>query len=931
VIFHIDPKSIPLPISDQEFEILCLQVCRAKYGTEYYRYAREGQKQHGIDIFSGGTEERYVQCKLYKKDISNSRIISILKLELNKAIKHFKDLKYFVFAISFETRPSIQDECKKLSKQFNITVTTWFWNQIQEEIALSKKLLKQYVDFNKGATIVNDEYISFKKSLFKNNHKNLLEYYTNSNEFNWIGIIHNWDAPRTLQSEIIEAVNNSFETSNYLIASIIIGQGGAGKSVLLRRIAYELRNKYRIYWIDDNGSDFLENEFKHDLEFNKTQKVLVIIEDWYRNITRPNDLISSNRIFQSLKKNKNIKLLIGDRPESQNTIRERVFKTFRLEGKDNKKILDYVSQLVPEWHEIINELDPILFHKMGLFQLLFICQHFHIKDISDTSINYFFDIIQSDYNALKRSSISFYQGMAQALYLYANIYTDHSIRLTEEALIKISEYYSNSQRPIEFEYEIKNLSSILLLSKYLNNVNRYGVDCCEFLHDTIADEGWRNISVEDHLKYDCPDTLLILFEILKSSKTIESSFSIFKCLINKTIIEKHKALKICQFFIENSFRNSIFARIIFTNQYFEFEKDQTLHFIRSFYESEIDDNGTWIYILDWMKNKLKEDQYHSLLSSIRKNVNSIEIVDKYFFRSIYSKNELHTISESDVANSILKYNDHMIFSELTRELGEDDKRVINASKQYLKTDQPYKKHEIFIKTLKILKDNDIAKKAAIKYLNNSDYLLSPSITTVCFKILDYLALDYIKNILTLCDTKINNLIIYRSILISNKHSSNLDLIEEYVDKIFSLVKEKRSSKREYHLYLQILKIPLFRIKSWAKKTEEIISNYKFINRNVAFSITHSYVDEPDEIYKMCIFYIRNWKHEFSRPKKYWGYFVRSLAHPKITINDGLLAEVKSLSSDMINSNICPNEVKLWVRGISEKNEFPIWEIDKDKR
>ena len=107
--------SIPLPATDEEFERLCLLIAREKYGAEYYRYGRKGQRQYGIDIYSAYYNGRCIQCKLHRKPISDKKLIKELKDDFEKSKVRFTDLKQFIFAISVETRPSIQEICKQLS------------------------------------------------------------------------------------------------------------------------------------------------------------------------------------------------------------------------------------------------------------------------------------------------------------------------------------------------------------------------------------------------------------------------------------------------------------------------------------------------------------------------------------------------------------------------------------------------------------------------------------------------------------------------------------------------------------------------------------------------------------------------------------------------------------------------------------------------
>ena len=189
-----DPDLIPLPTTDGEFERLCLLIARDRYGPEFYRYGRIGQVQHGIDIYSAYHKGRCLQCKLHKKHITDKKLLAELKADLQDANNKFTDLTQFIFVSSLETRPKIQDACKDLSND-KIQVIPWFWNQLREDIARSKWLLRYCLNCEAGAQWVSDDFLEQELKKGEDANWQPLQYYSSNSHVQWYGLLRQWDAP----------------------------------------------------------------------------------------------------------------------------------------------------------------------------------------------------------------------------------------------------------------------------------------------------------------------------------------------------------------------------------------------------------------------------------------------------------------------------------------------------------------------------------------------------------------------------------------------------------------------------------------------------------------------------------------------------------------------------------------------------------------
>lgn len=391
-----DPSSIPLPKTDDEFERICLLIARDRYGPEFYRYARPGQKQHGIDIYTY-YRGRCLQCKLHKKSTSNSKLIVELRDSLAMAKQKFDNLKQFIFAVSLETTPVLQDECTKLSDD-EVQVIPWFWNQLQEDIAQSKWLLRYCLGYEAGAQWIYDDFLDRENKIGKEQGWQPIHFYSSNTHVQWYGLLQNWDAPRHHLKDIRETIANSFAHaySDMPVAAVVRGEGGSGKSVLLRRLALDLRYEYTIYWIADNATDFLNNELLYDVENHPTERYLLVIEDWYRNFASTGDQKTALRLLQKIKLMPNVRLLIGDRPAPFTYYLKADDIMFDLKSDENAYLISFIMDIIPEWRFKFLGEEKVQLLKTGLFQVLFVYQYSDTSKPMPKAGNYFLEIIQSD-------------------------------------------------------------------------------------------------------------------------------------------------------------------------------------------------------------------------------------------------------------------------------------------------------------------------------------------------------------------------------------------------------------------------------------------------------------------------------------------------------------------------------------------------------
>lgn len=953
-----DPTSIPLPTSDEEFERLCLLIARDRYGAEYYRYGRKGQSQHGIDIYSAYYDGRCLQCKLHKKEISDAELIRELKEDLKKAKVKFGDIKQFIFAVSIETRPAIQNVCKNLSDT-TLKVIPWFWNQLQEDIARSNWLLRYYLNYISGAQWINDDFVQ--QELHKGNDKawQPISFYSSNTFAQWYGILKNWDAHRQHYKSICQAIKNSFADpySDMPVGAIVRGEGGSGKSVLLRRIAIELRNTYTVYWITDNAEDFLNNEWIYDIENNLDEKYLLILEDWYKNFTSTEDSITANKLLHKVKEKANVRLLIGDRLSTKIYYPKPKESIFDLESKENILLLPYIIDHIPEWKNKFAEEQKDQLLRIGLFQLLFIYQYANALKVLPKAENYFTEIIQSDYKQLCNTDNSFYKGLASAFFVYANLYTNYSLRLSPEAVIVLAENYSGVSRPSKLKQNTEALLNDPIVQRYFDIIpkktgERHFLQL-HFLHDTLADEGWKNIKIDVRQSVDLSNSVIEILGILKTERTSLDLINLLSSFLKlrKGSLTSEQVYKFLDFPDEVQIESGEYTKILFSDQLIKLSNEYRLKILHRIRETGKKDDGFWGNVIVWLKMKSKNKieilkmlvscgnvsysvlsnyfrliPFHELKSAAIGFLSDQIIIDPYYSRVVpviferlsldaeikeIARNYLHfpeswRISQTFIsAIKILNKGDEIIAKEKARE--------------YLNLNE-LSYDDRFITCIQILEDELLAKEKAREYLRLNKEKGQVEIFNVCLKVLKTEVSGIAKEILETSIENINTQTLYHCLQIACLDESLHSVTANLVRKIF----DKKFIPKFYIHYLTTMQVPLLHIQIWQQEANFLLRNYRKIDSDLFYKLTLSLDDKPELLTEACLYFIRNWKKEFNKSKRFWGYFIRSLAHPTIQEQPKLKIEILSLCKEMLIDFNHPEKLDQWLLAITNENKFPKW-------
>ena len=466
-------KENPLKIieNEQQFEELCCSIAQLKYGDfDAQKYGRRGQKQWGVDIRAINKrmngEKIVIQCK-HKTDPprfktkSKSEIKAVekeIESELTQAIEG-NSFDYFIYASNIPRDNKLQRFADSLSTD-DYSVIVWSQDDIVDDIYRYERL-KQIYTLNgtkHGVEIINADFIDTLLFDEETSNSNIFRFYISSNLYNtqWYGIFNNWDVIRKDHEDFINSIEESF--SNLFIeskiAGIIIGEGGSGKSVFLRRIAIDIckNQKDLVVWWVKNLKSFNLREI-NTIEDNPQYKHLIIIEDWYRTVGDDNTY--SKPLLNWLKKKNNVRLAIGNRSLNKvyrNQITER--NRFQISLEENFEILESIKVKLPALQSSINKLleDQKFINRSPIFVILYVLSELSENEIEVSYDEFHFENIFRDLIGKKIRSFeedSRYKGIGMALYVSAILYSDlNYFAISENAFLIIAEFLGKNKELI---------------------------------------------------------------------------------------------------------------------------------------------------------------------------------------------------------------------------------------------------------------------------------------------------------------------------------------------------------------------------------------------------------------------------------------------------------------------------------------------------
>lgn len=135
---------LPQLKSPEVFEKVCRDVIKEIYGISFEQYGRQGQEQHGVDLYGKvDSQNCYIvaQCKNYIK-LKNEIFIEQIKRDILAAYEWKGNIKTFVVMTTLSRDTKIQDLIIQNEAPFGIDI--FFWESIEEIICHNKNLLQTY-------------------------------------------------------------------------------------------------------------------------------------------------------------------------------------------------------------------------------------------------------------------------------------------------------------------------------------------------------------------------------------------------------------------------------------------------------------------------------------------------------------------------------------------------------------------------------------------------------------------------------------------------------------------------------------------------------------------------------------------------------------------------------------------------------------------
>ncbi len=364
-----------------------------------------------------------------------------------------------------------------------------------------------------GATIINEEFINTIKS---GKAYTMSEFYgAKLNNCQWYGIINNFDVIRNEYQNLKNAVIDSFNhDKNYKVSAWVLGDGGSGKSTVLKRLSHDLgcEELFIVVWVYDI-EEFIEQGFpiiKENIEKEHNQRFLIIIEDWYRMFDEKTLL--GKKYLEEIHKTDNVRLVIGDRKSVDKPYKKygNDFELF-LSSDENQEIIEGIIEKYPNWKQSSEKLfEKKESYKSTLFLLLFILARITPNENDKSSFNFsdpqivFRNIIESDLNSIPKK----YIGLAMALYYWGCFYAQHKIHISYDTFLKLADFYNgkdnNKIRDLFSRWNMKD-DVLDKLKIYINKnyrIDRFNTsDLVKFNHDILPDMGLSQLSFKKWDKF----------------------------------------------------------------------------------------------------------------------------------------------------------------------------------------------------------------------------------------------------------------------------------------------------------------------------------------------------------------------------------------------------------------------------------------------
>jgi hypothetical protein len=260
------------------------------------------------------------------------------------------------------------------------------------------------------------------------------KFYTFRPEAEWLGVFRGWDCPRSFHQELVHQVISRGYGRNNCPAAAIVGPGGSGKSVALRRLGVDLADRgYKVWWVEEperllrfglsqiaatgNGPHFL---LVDEIQY---------LEDEY-----------VRRFQQHLQKDRSLILVVAGR-SLPSAFRTRVKLGAGLfipdEAADRVPILNKIAEVVPRWADIVKQMQAEPLRQARLIRILVVLARRKAapQDVEELK-RVFLEILADDVRRIR----SVLPGLAEAVIDAAAI-REVGRNISHKTLIALADYH----------------------------------------------------------------------------------------------------------------------------------------------------------------------------------------------------------------------------------------------------------------------------------------------------------------------------------------------------------------------------------------------------------------------------------------------------------------------------------------------------------
>jgi len=261
-------------------------------------------------------------------------------------------------------------------------------------------------------------------------------FYSARSELAWIGVFNDWDCRREIYEALWEKVVNYKFGEEGLPAASIIGRGGSGKSIVLRRLGIDLFNQGYEVWYAEDAKSFLDNDISKFIKADQVDRLFILLDE-------AQQLKSDEfkRLAVYLRESTSITCVIAGQSIEQG-VWDRLKKSGRgfdlSRLKDQGKILAKIAELIPEWNKAIVRLSLLRgIDKARVIHLVYVLSKGESPPTSLQELETkFLEVIAADYKRLHNE----YSGLARAILFAAQM---HQIRhdISRAGLVAMADHH----------------------------------------------------------------------------------------------------------------------------------------------------------------------------------------------------------------------------------------------------------------------------------------------------------------------------------------------------------------------------------------------------------------------------------------------------------------------------------------------------------